>query len=109
VGRSSIDGTDVHILQGSNPGSELLPVNFYFDNDTGLLVRWVRWNRTPVGPVPTQVDYSDYREVNGVKVPFAWTVSQTYMQMTVALSDVQLNVPVDDARFAKPAPGTGRQ
>ncbi|MEN2530425.1 hypothetical protein, partial [Acinetobacter baumannii] len=69
VGTATIDEKNVQVLQGTNPGE--LPVNLYFD-DSGLLVRQVRWNRTAAGTVPTQVDYSDYREVAGVgvKVPF---------------------------------------
>jgi hypothetical protein len=104
VGRTAIDDLPVEIVQGTNAG--LLPVNLYFDNTSGLLVRLVRWNETPVGPVPTQIDYADYRDVAGVKMPFTWTVSQTYMQMTIKLSGVQTNVPIDAARFARPAPGT---
>jgi hypothetical protein len=101
VGNTIIDDNDVQIVQGTNPG--LLPVNLYFDK-AGLLVRLVRWNQTAVGPVPTQVDYGDYREVAGVKTPFTWTISQTYMQMTIKLSDLQANAPIDPARFARPAP-----
>src|SRR5262245_26848226 len=67
VGASTIDGHPVQILQGSSAGQ--LPVNFYFD-ESGLLVRTLRWNRTAVGTVPTQIDYSDYRDVAGVKMPF---------------------------------------
>lgn len=104
VGRTAIDDRPVTIVQGTNPGSGLLPVNLYFDNASGLLVRWVRWNETPVGPVPTQIDYADYRDVAGIKMPFTWTASQTYMQMTITLTDVQANAPVDAARFARPAP-----
>jgi hypothetical protein len=37
-------------------------------------------------------------------MPFHWTVSQTYMQMTVQLSEVQPNVPIDAAKFGRPAP-----
>ena len=70
----------------------------------GLLVRMVRWNQTPVGYVPTQIDYSDYRDVAGIKVPFTWTVSQTYMQMTVELTNVQPNATVEASKFAQPAP-----
>jgi hypothetical protein len=57
-----------------------------------------------VGFVPTVIDYADYREVAGVKVPFKRTVSQTYMQMVVELSDMQANVQVDASRFNRPAP-----
>jgi len=104
VGSSAIDDRDVQIVQGTNPSSGLLPVNFYFDSSCGLLVRVVRWNETPVGPVPTQIDYDDYRDVAGVKMPFTWTVSQTYMQMTIKLDALQPNVAIDAARFARPAP-----
>jgi photosynthetic reaction center cytochrome c subunit len=101
VGTSLIDDNEVQIVQGTPPG--LLPVNLYFDK-SGLLVRLVRWNQTAVGSVPTQIDYSDYRDVAGIKMPFTWTVSQTYMQMTIKLNEVQPNVIIDPARFARPAP-----
>ena len=77
--------------------------NFYFD-DSGLLVRLVTWTQTPVGFVPTQIDYADYRDVAGVKVPFKRTVSQTYMRMSIELTEVQPNVAIDRSRFARPAP-----
>jgi photosynthetic reaction center cytochrome c subunit len=102
VGRTAIDGRPVQIVQGTNP--PLLPVNLYFDPKSGLLVRIVRWNATPVGPVPTEINYDDYRDVAGVKMPFTWTVSQTYMQATIKLSAIQSNVPVDAKVFARPAP-----
>jgi len=101
VGRTAIADKEVRIVQGMGAAQAL--ANFYFD-DSGLLVRLVRWTRTPVGFVPTQIDYANYRDVNGVKVPFTRTVSQTYMQMTVELANVQANASIDDARFAKPAP-----
>jgi hypothetical protein len=102
-GRTAIDGKEVRIVQGSGDAQAL--ANFYFD-EAGLLVRLVRWTRTPVGFIPTQVDYADYRDVAGIKMPFKRTVTQTYMQMTVELSDVQPNVPIEAAKFARPAPVT---
>jgi hypothetical protein len=101
VGSATIDDHLVQILQGTNPGQ--LPVNLYFD-DSGLLVRLVRWNKTAVGTVPSQVDYSDYRDVAGVKVPFRTVVTWTDGQNTIALSEVRPNVAIDTARFATPAP-----
>jgi hypothetical protein len=90
----------VVILQGTNQGQT--PVNLYFD-DSGLLVRLVRWTDTAVGPVPVQFDFSDYREVAGVRRPFRWVKTWTNNRVTFALQDVRANVPVDAARFAKPA------
>jgi len=101
VGRTAIDDKPVLIVQGANP--PLLPVNLYFDTKSGLLVRLVRWNATPVGPVPTEINYDDYRDVAGVKMPFTWTVSQTYMQMTIKVNSISPNVAVDPKVFAKPS------
>lgn len=98
---ATINDRDAQILQGTNPGQ--LPVNLYFD-DSGLLVRSVRWSSTPVGTVPTQTDYADYREVAGVKMPFRVVVTWTNGQNTIALKEVRPNVPIDATRFATPAP-----
>jgi len=76
-----------------------------FDVESGLLVRLVRFTESPVGRVVTQTDYADYRDVAGIKMPFRWTVAWLDGRSTFELTEVQPNVPVDAARFAKPAPG----
>ena len=101
VTSTSIDDKDVTVLQGTNPRQP--PVNLYFDN-SGLLVRLVRFVDTALGRIPTQVDYSDYREVAGVKFPFKITSTWTDGQATVELTDVQANVNIDASKFAQPAP-----
>ena len=93
------DDRPVQILRGTNEGQP--PVNFYFDN-SGLLVRLVRWNVTAVGPVATQYDYSDYRDVGGVRRPFRWVRTSTANQVTMVLKEFRPNVAIDAARFAKP-------
>jgi hypothetical protein len=99
---TSIDGRDIQLLQGTNPGE--LPVNLYFDEESGLLVRTVRWSSTSVGTVPTQTDYSDYRDVGGVKMPFHVVMTWTNGKNTLELTEVRPNVPIDASRFARPAP-----
>jgi photosynthetic reaction center cytochrome c subunit len=79
------------------------PVRFYFDKNSGLLVREVRYAETALGRMPTQIDYADYRDSGGVKIPFRWTLSRPNGRFTIQVADVQNNVPIDDARFAKPA------
>ena len=101
VSSTTIDDRRVQILQGSNPGE--LPVNFYFD-EAGLLVRMVRWNGTAAGTVPLQADFSEYRDVAGVKMPFQIVLTWTDGQNTFALKEVQPNVAIAAARFAQPAP-----
>jgi hypothetical protein len=54
--------------------------------------------------MPTQIDYSDYRDVSGVKFPFRWTVLWLDGHENIELNEVQPNAPVDAAKFAKPSP-----
>jgi hypothetical protein len=79
-------------------------VNFYFDAQSGLLVRVLRFADTAVGRVPTQIDFSDYRDVSGVKMPFKSTVTWTNGQATTELTQIQANTPIDAARLTRPAP-----
>jgi photosynthetic reaction center cytochrome c subunit len=79
------------------------PVELYFDEHTGLLVRLVRYADSPLGRYPTQIDYADYREQDGVKVPFRWTTARPGGSSVTQLDEVKQNVPIDDAKFAKPA------
>ena len=74
-----------------------------FDAESGLLVRLIRFSESPVGRIVTQVDYSDYRDVSGVKMPFRWTVAWLDGRSTFELTEVRTNVPVDASRFARPA------
>jgi len=101
VTSTAIDDKEVRVLQGTNRRQP--PVNLYFD-ESGLLVRLVRFVDTAVGRVPMQIDYADYREVSGVKMPFRWTATWTNGQSTTQLTEVQPNVQIDSAKFARPAP-----
>jgi hypothetical protein len=78
------------------------PVRLFFDDQTGLLVRMVRYAETPVGRNPTQVDYADYRDADGVKIPYRWTIARPGGRFTIQVDQVQQNVAVDDAKFTKP-------
>jgi photosynthetic reaction center cytochrome c subunit len=95
-----IGGAMCELLIGTPPGRP--PVRLYFDQNSGLLVRLVRYAETPVGRNPTQIDYADYRDADGVKIPFRWTLSRLNGRFTIQIADVKSNVPLDDAKFAKP-------
>ena len=98
---SEIDDKTVQVVQGSRPGGAL--ATFYFDSQSGLLVRLVRYANSRVGRLPTQTDYSDYRDVSGIKIPFRLKVTWLDGQENIELTDVQVNGPIDAAKFAKPA------
>jgi hypothetical protein len=100
----SINDREVNVIQGTGPKGILATLSF--DKETGLLVRIVRYGKSPVGRVPTQFDYSDYRDVGGIKFPFKITFSWLDGRDAYQLSDVKTNVPIDPAVFGRPAMGT---
>ena len=101
--RIVIGDREVHPVQGTTAGGAT--ATLCFDSESGLLVRLVRFAESPVGRIVTQVDYADYREVSGVRMPFRWTVSWLNGRSTFELSEVQPNLPIDAAKFVRPAVG----
>jgi photosynthetic reaction center cytochrome c subunit len=97
---ATIDDRDVEVVQGSTAGRA--PATFFFDKESGLLVRVVRYADSPVGRIPMQTDYSDYRDVSGVRLPFRISATWLDGRSTIELSDVKANVPVAPSSFARP-------
>jgi len=95
-----IYGRETYMVVGHTEGQP--PLRLYLDKESGLLLRLIRYAETPVGRNPTQIDYADYRDANGVKVPFRWTLARPGNRFTIQVEQVQQNVPVDDAKFAPP-------
>lgn len=96
-----IDGRILKVVQGFK-GAAI--VTMYFDDETGLMTRLVRSTPSPVGRLPVRIDYSDYRDVAGLMMPFKWTTTWLDGRSNFELSEVQPNVPIDSAMFARPAP-----
>ena len=74
----------------------------YFDVKTGFLIRRIVFTEIKLGLDPEQIDYEDYRAVDGVWLPF--TVRTSYLDdnhfgTTRVLTEIKQNVPVDDQRF----------
>jgi hypothetical protein len=98
-----IEGHETYLVQGSAEGRP--PIRLYLDKQTCLLDRLVRYSPSLLGLNPTQIDYADYRDADGVQVPFRWTVARPGNRFTIQVEDLKQNVPVDDAKFtAPPAP-----
>ena len=92
----------VDVVQGTGPRGLL--VTLYFDQQTSLLLRELRYGLSPIGRVPTQIDFADYRDVNGIKLPFRITYAWLDGRDAIVLNQIQTNVPVDEAKFGRPAP-----
>ena len=101
-GVEALQAHSVNVVQGTGPRGLL--VTLYFDRQTGLLLRELRYGRSPIGRVPTQIDYAEYRDVNGVKLPFQITYAWLDGRDSIVLRDIQTNVPVAEAKFGRPAP-----
>jgi photosynthetic reaction center cytochrome c subunit len=97
-----VDGHDTNLVIGKTEGQP--PLKLYFDAQSGLVLRLVRYAETPLGRLPTQIDYSDYRDADGVKIPYRWTLSRPGNRFTIQIDQVQQNVPIDDGKFNPPPP-----
>ncbi|MBV8903069.1 MAG: photosynthetic reaction center cytochrome c subunit, partial [Acidobacteriia bacterium] len=96
----------VNVVQGNGPRGLL--VTLYFDRQTGLLLRELRYGKSPIGRVPTQIDYGDYRDVNGMKFPFRITYAWLDGRDSIVLNEIKTNVPIEEAKFGRPAPQKAR-
>jgi photosynthetic reaction center cytochrome c subunit len=96
-----IRGVECETLNGS--GSEYPAARLYFEKTTGLLLRMVRYAETPMGRMPTQIDYADYRDAGGPKAAYRWTLSRPNGRFTIQINEMQANVPIAGERFRKPA------
>lgn len=96
----TVDGREAYVVVGSREGQP--PWKFLFDAQSGLLVRVVRYAESPLGLDPTQIEYGDYHEVDGVRIPFTWTIARAGSRSTIQLDTIQQNVPIEDHKFVKP-------
>lgn len=99
---TSIENTKTNVLASSVSAHET--AHYYFDASSGLLLRKVVITETMVGNIPEQTDYSDYRTVDGVKVPFMVKNASVDSRgnFTHKFSSIEQNVAVDEKRFEMP-------
>jgi hypothetical protein len=75
--------------------------SLFFDLESGLLLRRLVQTKTAYGNLAEQIDYSDYKEAGGIKIPFAFRYA-TWNQVTTAkFVDAKVNAQIDDAIFRK--------
>jgi ubiquinol-cytochrome c reductase cytochrome b subunit len=97
---AELNGKEYYLVQGN--GARGAFVSLYFDRETGLLVRTIRYTPSQIGKVPTQVDYENYRDVGGIKFPFKWTFTWLDGRDSFDFTDVKFNAPIDPAKFGEP-------
>ena len=102
-GKDKIGDREVYVLRGV--GKDNRRERLYFDAQTGLLVRRITSTPTIVGVIPEQVDFEDYRNVDGMMMPFTIRIASVDPNITSTrkFTEIKLNVPVDETKFNKPA------
>jgi photosynthetic reaction center cytochrome c subunit len=101
AGRDTVAGHAAYVVEGTLTGAG--PQRLFFDVQSGLLVRVTAWTATAFGPLAEEFDLEDYRSVGNVKVPFTVSDLKPDFSEVHHLQTGQANVPIDDARFERPA------
>ncbi|MDQ2975619.1 MAG: c-type cytochrome [Acidobacteriota bacterium] len=103
VRKDKLGDREVYVLRGATTDNR--NERLYFDAQTGLLLRRASSYTTPIGVIPEQVDFEDYREVDGMKLPFTIRITSLddHYTSTRKFTEIKLNVPVDETKFKKPA------
>jgi photosynthetic reaction center cytochrome c subunit len=104
VGRSTIADSEVYVVDATpkDAPSTGRPEKLYFDARSGLLVRRYLESETMMGMFPLQTDYSDYREVDGIKQPFLIRWSMPGRSWGRQIAEIKQNVTLGDAQFNAP-------
>jgi hypothetical protein len=104
AGRDKVGDRDAYVVLANRTDTDV--ERLFFDVETGLLLRRITYLRTMVGNIPEQFDFEDYRDVDGVKLPFTIRVSSVEANNPVAtrtFSEMKLNAPGDESKFKMPA------
>ncbi len=99
-GVEKVGDKDAYVLTATSAG--LAAETFYFDKQTGLLLRTDGTLISPEGNMAAKSFFEDYREVDGVKMPFKTRVVLPQYEITNTLLEVKHGVTIDEAKFAKP-------
>jgi len=101
LGLAQLDNREAYVIEAAPPRGQ--PEKLYFDRQTGLLVRMDIVPDLGQEKMQMQAYFEDYRVVDGVKLPFAIRRARPGFTWTYQFDEIKLNVPLDDARFNKPA------
>jgi hypothetical protein len=107
VRKDKLNDKDAYVVDGQTTDGRRM--RLYFDATTGLLLRRMTFLTTIIGLIPDQVDFEDYRDVDGVRFAFVGRSATTEAGNPTSartFTEVKVNVPVDEAKFKMPAAST---
>lgn len=101
TGTEKVGDRDAYAVEATRAGAD--PDKLYFDTQTGLVLRIFTRHHTAEGVTSFQEDLEDYREVDGVKLPFTVHQQSSDLAFTIKFTEVRQNVDLDESQFSKPA------
>lgn len=101
TGRAKVADKDAYVVEATPADGSV--EKLYFDAEGGLLVRHDAERESPQGPVLVELYFEDYRDVDGVKVPFILRQVSPQFTVQTKFNEVRHNVEIEDAKFSKPA------
>ncbi len=101
LGLAQLDNRETYVIEAAPPRGH--PEKLYFDRQSGLLVRVDRIMERGQEKMQMQTYFEDYRTVDGLKLPFAIRRTRPNFTWTYQFDEIKLNLPLDDAKFNKPA------
>lgn len=98
-----VDARDAYVIQLTpkvGPG-----VKAFFDAENFMLVKTIITINVPQlgGPIDQVVEFSDFHDVDGIKIPYVTKSSNPVQTIVAKVTDVKHNTDIDDSSFAKPA------
>jgi len=99
-GVEKVGDKEAYVILATPTGLE--PQTFYFDKQTGLLLRVDATVISPEGKTPTKTFFEDYREIDGIKLPYKIRAILPQFELSTTLTEIKHGVKIDDAMFVKP-------
>ncbi|MFI5177101.1 MAG: hypothetical protein ACHQO8_00970 [Vicinamibacterales bacterium] len=99
-GREKVGTRDAFLVEAVPADGS--PVRFYFDAESGLIIRQIAMRQTTQGPLEVDVTFEDFRVVDGVKRAFTIRQTTAMFSALIQLTEIKQNGPVDDAIFSIP-------
>jgi outer membrane lipoprotein-sorting protein len=107
MGKEPVEGADAYKLKVTKKNGNI--EYDYLDAETFLLVKTEGKVKRRGTEMEGETTFSDYKEVDGLMQPFSMESGAKEMpqKQKLTFTKIELNVPLDDARFAVPAGATG--
>lgn len=100
-GTEKVGDKEAYVVEATPAESSV--ETWYFDTQSGLILREDSEREGPQGKQAIQVFLEDYKDVDGVKMPFSIRQVTPAFTLTIKMEEIKINVPVEDAKFNKPA------